>query len=94
VEGDPLDEAGEVLAFGCGLRRRHPRHTFPLPGSPGADPSSGASTAASSPKKISTAVSAPSKSTSYWRPYAPRMLPSAMDFPPFIIHSRVPPPMR
>ena len=24
VEGDPLDEAGEVLAFGCGRRRSHP----------------------------------------------------------------------
>jgi hypothetical protein len=42
VEGDALDKAGEVLAFGCGLRRRHPRPTFPLPRSPGADSSSGA----------------------------------------------------
>ena len=42
VEGDALDEAGEVLAVGCGLRRPHPRLTFPPPRSPGADSSSGA----------------------------------------------------
>jgi hypothetical protein len=42
VKGDALDEAGEVLAFGRGLRRLHPRITFPLPRAPGADSSSGA----------------------------------------------------
>jgi hypothetical protein len=29
VECHPLDETGEVLAVGCGLRRSHPRLTFP-----------------------------------------------------------------
>src|SRR5512132_1259868 len=44
----------------------------------------------SSPKKISTVISTPSKSTSCRRPFAPRMIACAMDFPPFVIHSRLP----
>jgi hypothetical protein len=42
VEGDALDEAGEVLAVGCGLRHSHPRLTSSPLRSPGARSSIGA----------------------------------------------------